>query len=76
MADTRQKFSSLAEYIDSRRAKKYAVAEELGISRYQMSALLYPGRYSVKVDDELAARIAQLLNQPISHVRRIYTRAA
>lgn len=76
MADTKQKFASLAEYIDARRAKKYAVAEELGVSRYQMAGLLYPGRYSVRVNDELAARIARLLNQPVSHVRRIYARAA
>lgn len=76
MADTTERFTSLAEYIERKRAKKYAVAEDLGVSRYQMSALLYPGRYSVRVDDHLAARIARLLNQPVSHVRKLYARAA
>jgi hypothetical protein len=76
MADTKERFASLAEYIERKRAKKYAVAEDLGISRYQMSALLYPGRYSVRVDDNLAVRIARLLNQPVSHVKKLYDRAA
>lgn len=76
MADTKESYASLAEYIERKRAKKYAVADDLGVSRYQMSALLYPGRYSVRVDDDLAARIARLLNKPVSHVRKLYSRAA
>jgi plasmid maintenance system antidote protein VapI len=76
MADTKQRFADLAEYIETHGLKKYAVANVLGVSRYQMSALLYPGRYAVSIDEDLIDRIAQLLNQKPDYVRKLYPKAA
>lgn len=76
MRDTSKRYASLAEYIAASQLKKFVVAQELGISRYQMSALLYPGRYSVRVDAELIAKIAKLINQPETYVRKLYPVAA
>lgn len=76
MTNTSRRFASLTEYIAVSGRKKYHVAKELGVSTYQMSALLYPDRYSIQVDAALAAKIATLLNQPTAHVRKLYPRKA
>ena len=75
MADT-HKYESLAVYAAATETKKYAIAAHLGVSQFQMAALLYPRRYRVTVDDDLARSIASLLNQPISYVRKLYPKAA
>lgn len=71
----RKRFRDLHEYISSEGIKKYAVADRLGVSRYQMSALLYPQRYSPAISEELAVLIAALLNQTPSYVRTLYAKA-
>jgi hypothetical protein len=81
MADTnprtpRKRYDSLADYVEAQGLKKWFVAQLLGVSRFQFAGLLYPGRYPVTVDDALAARIADLLNQPVSYVRKLYPKAA
>lgn len=81
MADTQKgrRFDNLHEYLAAHApsgTKRWMVAKELGVSGFRFTALLYPDRYSVRVDDELAAAIAKLLNQPVSHVRRMYSKAA
>lgn len=74
MANTVTRYRDLAEYVEASGRKKFAIAADLGISRYQMTALLHPTRYGVTVDDDLAFRIAALLNQPIGYVRRMFPR--
>jgi hypothetical protein len=76
MVDRQQRFASLADYVERTGLKKLHVAKELGISRYQMSALLYPERYGPAVDEVLLDKIAGLLNQPPAYVRRLYPEAA
>jgi len=69
-------YPDLHVYMAVKRLKRYEVAKLLGVSGFRMSALLYPDRYPVRVDDDLVSRIAALLNQTPEYVRRQYQRAA
>lgn len=71
-----RKYQNLNEYIAANRLKKVDFAPELGVSRFQLSGLLYPGRYSVSITDELITKIAALINRPESYVRDYYRRKA
>jgi hypothetical protein len=71
-----ERFTSLAEYVEAKGLKKNRVAVELGVPPQRFSALLNPVVYRPRVDDDLARRIARLLNQPFSYVREIYQEAA
>lgn len=70
------RYRTLHEYIAQNGVKKVFVRQQLGVSPFRFSALLYPDRYPVNVDKDLARRIATLLNQPVSYVRDLYDRAA
>lgn len=72
----RSAFRTLGEYVEATGLKKNRVAASLGIHPRTFSELLNPDVYQPTVDDELARKIAELLNQPVSYVRRMYPRAA
>lgn len=69
-------YESVAHYIEKTGTRKWFIAKQLGISRFQMTALVHPGRYPVSIDDDLARRIADLLNQPVSYVEKLYGKVA
>jgi len=70
------KFTDLHIYRAAHRMKNFELANELGVSAFRLAGLLYPERYSVRLDDGLVSRIAKLLNQTPEYVRRQYQRAA
>lgn len=71
-----RKFQNLNEYLAANGIKKADFAPELGVSRFQLSGLLYPAKYPVRITDDLIARIAELINRPESYVRDYYRKAA
>lgn len=71
-----RKYENLNEYIAAKRLKKVDFAGDLGVSRFQLSGLLYPEKYPVVLTDELTAKLATLLNRPESYVRDYYRKAA
>jgi hypothetical protein len=71
-----KRYSDLQGYCDATGIKKGFVAKQLGISRFQLSGLLYPDRYPVVLTDDLVERLAELLNQRTDYVRKLYPRAA
>jgi hypothetical protein len=71
-----QRFESLAEYIEETGRRKNWVARELGVEPPVLSKLLKPHVWHPKVDDDLAARIAGLLKQPVKYVRSYYAKKA
>lgn len=71
------RFESLAEYIRlTGKRKNFVATVELQIDPPRLSELLTPEVYRPRVDDDLADRIAQLLNQKPDYVRKIYPKAA
>jgi plasmid maintenance system antidote protein VapI len=70
------RYKDLHEYFRETGTKKTFIAQKLGISRFQMSALLYPDRYPIDITPDLERRIATLLGQPVEYVRKFYERAA
>jgi hypothetical protein len=70
------RYATLADYIKAKRQKKILVAAELEIRPQVLSALLQPHLYRPHVSDELAERIASLLNQPVTYIRQLYPTAA
>lgn len=70
------RYSDIHAYCADTGVKKTFVAKRLGVSRFQLSGLLYPERYPVTLTPEIIAGIATLLNQPESYVRKLYQRAA
>jgi plasmid maintenance system antidote protein VapI len=71
-------YNDLNDYLFANRKEvsKKDLANRLRVWPSKLTGLLNPDSYRVAVDDELAARIAKLLNQPIEHVRNLYKRAA
>lgn len=69
-------FETLGDYVEAKGLKKNRVGIELGVSPQLFSALLNPRVYRPKVDDELAEKIAALLNQTPDYVRDFYRKAA
>jgi hypothetical protein len=72
MADTSKRFRSVQEYIEASGLKKGFVASRWGISRFRMTALLYPGRYPISLSDEQVAKIAADLYWSPDQVRTLY----
>jgi hypothetical protein len=70
------RYESVKNYIEENGFKKGFIAERWGISRFQMTALLHPGRYPVSLSDEQVAAIARDLRQSPAFVRRLLVRAA
>lgn len=70
------RYTNLHTYCAETGTKKVFIANRLGVSRFQLAGLLYPERYSVLLTDTLVTRLAELLNQPTQHVRKLYERAA
>jgi hypothetical protein len=72
----RESYPTLGDYVAAKGMKKNRVAAQLGVRPQVFSCLLNPEIYQPKVDDDLAKRIAELLNQPVEHVRQLYPKAA
>jgi hypothetical protein len=70
------RYADLKEFCEATGIKKGWIAKQLGVTPPQFSELLNPDIYHPKVDDELVAKIAELLNQTDTYVRRMYPRAA
>lgn len=71
------RYADLSEYVRKTGKRKQFVARvELDIDPPRFTELLNPDMYRPRVDEVLAKRIAALLNQPVSHVRKIYRVAA
>jgi len=71
-----RRYESVIEYVTENGLRKGWLAAQWGISPFQMSALLYPGRYRFSLSDEQWSRVASSLNQTPEYVRRQYQRAA
>lgn len=71
-----ERFRSLQQYVDAIGVRKWWLAKQIGVSRFQMTALLHPGRYAVAISDDTIERIAALLNQSTEYVKRLYSKAA
>lgn len=76
MSNRKPSYTDLVDYAAATGLKKLRIAAALGVRPARLSALLDPQTYKPVVDDELARKIADILNQPVSHVKRIYARAA
>lgn len=71
-----RKFRDLNEYLAANRMKKVDFAVEIGVSRFQLSGLLYPEKYPVRLTDEIVASLAARLNRSESYIRSFYEKAA
>jgi hypothetical protein len=68
----KSRFRSVAEYRQATDAKVVTLAEQLKMSRFRVTALIYPETYPVTLRDEEVDRVAELLNQPADYVRDLY----
>jgi len=71
-----KRYDNLRDYCEATGKKKGFVAKELGVEPFYFTELLYPDRYRPRVSVDLAVKIANLLNQPVSRVVEIYRRVA
>lgn len=73
-----KRYSDLHEYLflNRREVNKTELARSLGVWPSKLTTLLNPERYRVAIDEDLAQRIAALLNQTPEYVRRLYNEAA
>lgn len=70
-------YRDLNEYVEKSGKRKGFVARfELGVTPAFFSELLRPDFYEPVVANDLAERIAALLNKPVSHVRKLYPKEA
>lgn len=77
LSNSPERFTSLADYIArSGKRKGFVARVELDVEPYRFTALLNPDTYQPRVDDELVARIAKLLNQPFNYVRKQFPKVA
>jgi plasmid maintenance system antidote protein VapI len=68
----KQRYESLLAYLDDTGVKKNRLALRLGIDPRRLTELLNPEVYRPKVSDDVAERVADVLNQPVSYVRKFY----
>lgn len=66
------RFRNVNEFAEKTGRKKGHIAESWGISRFQMSALIYPGRYRFALTDEQWARIARDLGMSADRLKQQY----
>jgi cyanate lyase len=71
-----RKYMSLTEYRQAHDSKVVDLARALQMSRFRVTALLYPDTYPVTLRDEEVDRLAEMLNQDSDYVREFYRRAA
>ena len=72
-----KRYETLPEYVEKSGKRKGFVAQfELNITPAFFSELLRPDFYQPVVSNELAERIAAVLNQPVSYVRKLYPKEA
>lgn len=76
MKGSADRYLSVADYKKRTRTKVVTLTSILGMSRFRVTALIYPDRYPVDLTDEEAARIASLLNQKPEYVDEYYRRPA
>lgn len=78
MNASKTRYRDLNEYLfENRKAvSKTELAKHLEVWPSKLTALLNPDEYRVSLDDELIARIANVLNQDEAFVRRLYKVAA
>jgi len=71
-----RRYESVIQFVIENGLRKKWLADQWGISPFQMSALLYPGRYRFALSADQWMAIAKSLNRPVAYVRGIYERAA
>lgn len=68
-------YRDLNDYKERTGTTEIELANALGIGRFALRGF-FDDRYPRVLTDERAARIASLLNQPLSYVRKLYAKAA
>lgn len=70
------RYADLPDFCERSGLKKNRIAAMLGVSPQFFSSLLNPTVYRPQVKGELAVRIANLLRQPVSYVKKLYAQKA
>ena len=63
-------------FANRKTVNKTELARQLNVWPSKLTTLLNPDSYRVAIDDDLAARIAKVLNQTTDYVRKFYAKAA
>lgn len=66
------RYADLPDFCERSGLKKNRIAARLGVSPQFFSSLLNPTVYRPRVTGDLAVKIAGLLRQPVSYVKKLY----